>query len=61
MRGEVDAGVQVRVVLEPILHAWQINYYLMECDADIDRISLAFEEANRMSKPVAVLIGKEGR
>lgn len=47
--------------IEPILHAWQINYYLMECDEDVDRISLAFEEANRMSKPVAVLIGKEGR
>ena len=46
--------------IEPILHAWQINYYLMECDADVDRISLAFEEANRISKPVAVLIGKEG-
>ena len=47
--------------IEPILHAWQITYYLMECDADVDRISLAFDEANRASKPVAVLIGKEGR
>ena len=46
--------------IEPILHAWQINYYLIECDADVDRISLAFDEANRTSKPVAVLIGKEG-
>jgi sulfopyruvate decarboxylase TPP-binding subunit len=46
--------------IEPILHAWQINYYLIECDADVDRISLAFDEVNRMSKPVAVFIGKEG-
>ena len=47
--------------IEPILHTWQINYYLMESDADVNRISLAYEEANRTSKPVAVLIGKEGR
>ena len=45
--------------IEPILHTWQINYYLLECDEDVDRISLAFEEAQRTLKPVAVLIGKE--
>lgn len=45
--------------IEPILHTWQINYYLIEGDADVDRISLAFDEAHRLSKPVAVLIGKE--
>jgi len=47
--------------IEPILHAWQINYYLIESDTDVDRISLAFDEAQRMSRPVAVLIGKECR
>ena len=47
--------------IEPMLHTWQINYYLVECDADVDRISLAFEEAERTSRPVAVLIGKECR
>ena len=44
--------------IEPILHTWQINYYLLECDADADRISMAFDEATRTSKPVAVLIGR---
>ena len=47
--------------IEPILHTWQINYYLVERDDDVDRISGAFDEANRTSKPVAVLIGKECR
>jgi len=47
--------------IEPILHTWQITYYLIESDADVDRISLAFQEAERTSKPVAVLIGKECR
>ncbi len=45
--------------IEPILHTWQINYYLIECDEDAERISLAFEVARQTSRPVAVLIGKE--
>lgn len=45
--------------IEHILHAWSINYYLIETDADCQRISLAFEEAERTSKPVAVLMGTE--
>ena len=45
--------------IEHILHAWGINYYLIETDADADRISLAIEEAERTSKPVAVLMGTE--
>ena len=44
---------------EPILHAWGINYYLIESDEDTDRLSLAFEEAEREQKPVACLIGAE--
>ena len=44
---------------EHILHAWGINYYLVETDADAPRISLAVEEAERTSKPVAVLVGTE--
>ena len=31
----------------------------VETDEDCSRISLAFEEANRTSKPVAVLMGTE--
>ncbi len=44
---------------EPTLHAWGIEYYLVESDADVHRISLAFEQAQRESRPVAVLIGAE--
>ncbi|MBF8266502.1 MAG: hypothetical protein HW388_10 [Dehalococcoidia bacterium] len=42
--------------LEPVLNAWGIRYHLVERDADAKRISLAFEEAYRTSRPVAVLI-----
>ena len=45
--------------IEHILHAWGITYYLIETDEDADRISLAVEEAERTSKPVAVLVGTE--
>ncbi len=45
--------------IEHILHAWGISYYLIETDEDADRISLAIEEAERTSKPVAVLMGTE--
>ena len=45
--------------IEHILHAWGINYYLIETDEDADRISVAIEEAERTQKPVAVLVGTE--
>ncbi len=45
--------------IEHILHAWGINYYLVETDDDADRISLALAEAERDQKPVAVLVGTE--
>ena len=44
---------------EPILHAWGINYYLVEADEDVDRISIAFEEADSLQRPVACLMGAE--
>ena len=44
---------------ERFLNAFGINYYLVETDADAGRISLAFEEARRLSRPVAVLVGDE--
>ena len=44
---------------EPFLHAFGINYYLVEYDDDGDRITAAFEEAKATAKPVAVLIGDE--
>ena len=45
--------------IEHILHAWGINYYLIETDDDAERISLAFSEAERTQRPVAVLVGTE--
>lgn len=44
---------------EPTLHAWGINHYLVETDADVDRISAAFEEAEMTQRPVACLMGTE--
>ena len=45
--------------IEHILHAWGINYYLVETDDDAPRITEAMEEAERTSRPVAVLVGTE--
>ncbi len=42
---------------EPILHAWGLNYYLVETDADAERISTAFEASQRTQRPVVCLIG----
>ena len=44
---------------EHFLHAFGIKYYLVESDADADRIQVAFERADRTKQPVAVLIGDE--
>ena len=44
---------------EPILHAYGINYYLIESNDDVGRISDAFEEAERTRKPLACLLGAE--
>lgn len=44
---------------EPFLHAFNVNYYLVEQNDDGDRISMAFDEARRTKRPVCVLIGDE--
>ncbi|MBI4310691.1 MAG: hypothetical protein HY681_02825 [Chloroflexi bacterium] len=44
---------------EPTLHAWGVQYYLVEHDGDADRISLAFADAAKTNKPVCVLVGDE--
>jgi len=44
---------------EPFLHAFNINYYLVEEDRDGDRITAAFEETRRTRRPVVVLVGDE--
>ena len=45
--------------IEHILHAWGINYYLIETDEDAGRITVAIEESERLQRPVAVLVGTE--
>jgi sulfopyruvate decarboxylase TPP-binding subunit len=44
---------------EPVLDAWGIKYFLVESDADADRISTAFDEAEATNRPVAILVGDE--
>ncbi len=44
---------------ERFLNAFNINYYLVESDADAGRISVAFEEAEKTKRPVAILVGDE--
>jgi sulfopyruvate decarboxylase TPP-binding subunit len=61
-RGWTRHGVtqdSVAVYTERFLHAFGIHYYLVESDPDAPRISVAFEEARKNRKPVAVLIGDE--
>jgi sulfopyruvate decarboxylase TPP-binding subunit len=44
---------------ERFLNAFNLTYYLVESDADADRISIAFQEATRTKQPVVVLVGDE--
>jgi len=44
---------------ERFLHAFDIRYYLVETSADASRISVAFAEAKKTKRPVAVLVGDE--
>jgi sulfopyruvate decarboxylase TPP-binding subunit len=44
---------------ERFLNAFNIQYYLVESDADAERISIAFAEAKRTKRPVAVLVADE--
>lgn len=62
LRGWTRHGVTqdtAAMFTEPFLNAFRINYYIVESDADASRISVAFEEARRTRRPVAVLVGDE--
>ncbi|MGZ5138310.1 MAG: thiamine pyrophosphate-binding protein [Burkholderiales bacterium] len=62
LRGWTRHGVTqdtAAVYTERFLNAFNINYYLVESDADASRISVAFEEAEKTNRPVAVLVGDE--
>ena len=45
--------------IEPVLDAFGIRYYLVEQGEDMDRISMAFTEAEETNRPVALLMGRE--
>jgi sulfopyruvate decarboxylase TPP-binding subunit len=45
--------------LEPMLRAWGIRHWLIESDADLDRIGEAWRAAQQGSCPTVVLIGRE--
>ncbi len=45
--------------IEPILDAYGIRYYLVEQGEDMERISMAFTEAEKTKRPVALLMGRE--
>ena len=47
------------IYTERFLNAFNIHYYLVEEDADADRISIAFAEAKKTKRPVAVLVADE--
>jgi sulfopyruvate decarboxylase TPP-binding subunit len=62
LRGWTRHGVTqdtAAIFTEPFLNAFRINYYLVESDADASRISVAFEEARKTKRPVAVLVADE--
>ncbi|MFQ5826276.1 MAG: thiamine pyrophosphate-binding protein [Dehalococcoidia bacterium] len=46
--------------LEPILDAWGIKHYLLDSPEGAGKVSMAYQEAQEMSRPVAVLIVREG-
>jgi sulfopyruvate decarboxylase TPP-binding subunit len=61
-RGWTRRGItkdSAATITEPTLNAWRMNYYLVEHDGDVDRISAAFQEAVKTQKPVGVLVGAE--
>jgi len=58
-RRGAHSEAEVANFTEPILNALSIRYYLVEHDSDGPRIGLAFAEAEKFGRPVAVLVGDE--
>lgn len=62
LRGWTRHGVtkdSAATFTEPFLNAFRIDYYLVESNADADRIAVAFDQARATRRPVAVLVGDE--
>lgn len=58
-RHGVNPPTDVARFTEPVINALGLQYYLVESDADADRVSLAFKDAEQAKKPVVVLVGDE--
>ena len=58
MKGKTPVDTAATYI-EPFLKAFGIEYYMVESDGDSSRISVAFEEAGRTKRPVAILVGDE--
>ena len=54
-----DTPDSAATFLEPYLHMWRVDYYIVESDDDLDRVPLAFDLAKKSNLPVAVAIGTE--
>jgi len=48
------------IFIERNLAAWGINYYVVDSDENVERISAAYKEAHETQRPVAILIATEG-
>lgn len=61
-RGYTRHGVDkdtAAIYTERFLNAFDLQYYLVENDNDSDRITIAFEEAERRQGPVVILVADE--
>jgi sulfopyruvate decarboxylase TPP-binding subunit len=61
-RGSTRHGVNqdsAATYTERFLNAFNLTYYLVESDADADRIGTAFQDATRTKQPVVVPVGDE--
>jgi sulfopyruvate decarboxylase TPP-binding subunit len=54
-----DTPDSAATFLEPYLHMWRVDYFVVESNEDLDRVPLAFERAAKTNQPVAVAIGTE--
>lgn len=54
-----DTPDTAAVMLEPYLHLWRVDYFVIESDEDLDRVPLAFDRAKKTNQPVALAIGTE--
>lgn len=54
-----DTPDSAATFLEPYLHMWRVDYFVVESNDDLDRVPLAFERATNTNQPVAVAIGTE--